>query len=223
MNHCPVAALWWRKSIPQAFETSRNLMPSASRGRERSARTASSERDLHGRESLPPRRIGYHLPHEPHRPPPPPGPAAERRRLARRSPGDAAEAPSRPLTLEAVKVEPASPRPDTLCHLTVTVKNAGAQAAASPRIRGEGQRPGAAGLQASGSTSPPSSRAPRARSTCSTSGAPRPAGRRPRTAGSTSRSPSPAPPGPGRRSATAPRSGRPPERSPGSPSPRASR
>jgi hypothetical protein len=43
----------------------------------------------------------------------------------------AAEAPSRPLTLEAVKIEPASPRPDTLCHLTVTVKNAGTQRASS--------------------------------------------------------------------------------------------
>ena len=43
----------------------------------------------------------------------------------------AAEAPSRPLTLEAVRIEPASPRPDTLCHLTVTLRNAGAQAASS--------------------------------------------------------------------------------------------
>jgi CARDB len=42
-----------------------------------------------------------------------------------------AEAPKPALTLEAVKVEPASPRPDTLCHLTVTVKNAGTQRASS--------------------------------------------------------------------------------------------
>ncbi|MFL6234569.1 MAG: hypothetical protein ACJ76N_15665 [Thermoanaerobaculia bacterium] len=42
-----------------------------------------------------------------------------------------AEAPKPALTLEAVKVEPASPRPDTLCHLAVTVRNAGAQAASS--------------------------------------------------------------------------------------------
>jgi hypothetical protein len=42
-----------------------------------------------------------------------------------------AEAPKPALTLEAVKVEPASPRPDTLCHLTITLKNAGAQAASA--------------------------------------------------------------------------------------------
>jgi hypothetical protein len=42
-----------------------------------------------------------------------------------------AEAPRPPLTVEGVKVEPASPRPDTLCHLTVTLKNAGPQAASS--------------------------------------------------------------------------------------------
>ena len=42
-----------------------------------------------------------------------------------------AEAPSPPLTLEAIKIEPASPRPDTLCHLAVTLKNAGAQRASS--------------------------------------------------------------------------------------------
>jgi hypothetical protein len=46
-------------------------------------------------------------------------------------PARAAEAPSRPLTLEAVKVEPASPRPDTLCRLTVTLRNAGDQHASS--------------------------------------------------------------------------------------------
>jgi len=42
-----------------------------------------------------------------------------------------AEAPKPMLTLEAVKIEPASPRPDTLCRLTVTLKNAGAQTASS--------------------------------------------------------------------------------------------
>jgi len=42
-----------------------------------------------------------------------------------------AEAPKPSLTLEAVKVEPASPRPDTLCHLAVTLKNAGPQRASS--------------------------------------------------------------------------------------------
>ncbi|HEY3570148.1 MAG TPA: CARDB domain-containing protein [Thermoanaerobaculia bacterium] len=48
-------------------------------------------------------------------------------------PGGAAPAPApKPaLTLEAVKVEPASPRPGTLCHLTVTVRNTGAQRASS--------------------------------------------------------------------------------------------
>src|SRR6476659_5870516 len=30
-----------------------------------------------------------------------------------------------PLTLQAIQVEPPSPAPNTLCHLTVTVKNAG--------------------------------------------------------------------------------------------------
>jgi hypothetical protein len=42
-----------------------------------------------------------------------------------------AEAPKPALTLEAVKVEPASPRPDTLCHLAVTVRNAGARPASA--------------------------------------------------------------------------------------------
>jgi hypothetical protein len=42
-----------------------------------------------------------------------------------------AEAPKPALTLEAVKVEPAAPRPDTLCHLTVTVRSSGAQAASA--------------------------------------------------------------------------------------------
>ena len=45
--------------------------------------------------------------------------------------GAAAEAPKPALTLEAVKVEPAAPRPDTLCHLTVTLRNAGTQRASS--------------------------------------------------------------------------------------------
>jgi len=35
------------------------------------------------------------------------------------------------LSIEAVKVEPASPRPDTLCRLTVTLKNAGEQRASA--------------------------------------------------------------------------------------------
>jgi hypothetical protein len=42
-----------------------------------------------------------------------------------------AEAPKPSLSIEAVKVEPASPRPDTLCHLTVTLKNAGTQPASA--------------------------------------------------------------------------------------------
>ena len=42
-----------------------------------------------------------------------------------------AEAPKPTLTLEAVKVEPAAPRPDTLCHLTVTLKNAGGERASN--------------------------------------------------------------------------------------------
>lgn len=42
-----------------------------------------------------------------------------------------AEAPKPALSIEAVKVEPASPRPDTLCHLTVTLKNAGTQPASA--------------------------------------------------------------------------------------------
>jgi hypothetical protein len=33
------------------------------------------------------------------------------------------------ITIESVKVEPAAPRADTLCHLTITLKNAGAQPA----------------------------------------------------------------------------------------------
>jgi hypothetical protein len=35
------------------------------------------------------------------------------------------------LSIESVKVDPASPRPDTLCHLTVTLKNAGEQRASA--------------------------------------------------------------------------------------------
>ncbi len=42
-----------------------------------------------------------------------------------------AEPPKPALELQAVKVEPASPRKDTLCHLTITVKNAGAQPASA--------------------------------------------------------------------------------------------
>jgi hypothetical protein len=42
-----------------------------------------------------------------------------------------AEAPKPSLTLEAVRIEPASPRPDTLCHLAVTLKNAGTQRASA--------------------------------------------------------------------------------------------
>src|SRR6476469_5740463 len=33
--------------------------------------------------------------------------------------------PAPTLTLESIQVEPAAPGPDTLCHLTVTVKNQG--------------------------------------------------------------------------------------------------
>jgi hypothetical protein len=36
-----------------------------------------------------------------------------------------------PLTLQAIQVEPPSPAPDTLCHLTVTVKNAGGRPASA--------------------------------------------------------------------------------------------
>jgi len=35
------------------------------------------------------------------------------------------------LTLEAVKVDPASPGPDTLCHLSVTLRNAGSKRASA--------------------------------------------------------------------------------------------
>lgn len=39
------------------------------------------------------------------------------------------------LTLEAVQVDPASPGPDTLCRLSVTVKNAGAKTASALGFR----------------------------------------------------------------------------------------
>jgi hypothetical protein len=41
----------------------------------------------------------------------------------------AAGAEKPPITIESVKVEPVAPRPDTLCHLTITLKNGGAQLA----------------------------------------------------------------------------------------------
>jgi hypothetical protein len=43
--------------------------------------------------------------------------------------------PAPGLTLEAVKVDPASPGPDTLCRLSVTVKNAGAKTASALGFR----------------------------------------------------------------------------------------
>lgn len=43
--------------------------------------------------------------------------------------------PAPGLTLEAVKVDPASPGPDTLCKLSVTVKNAGAKTASALGFR----------------------------------------------------------------------------------------
>jgi len=43
----------------------------------------------------------------------------------------AAETAKPALSIESVKVEPASPRPDTLCRLTVTLKNAGEQRASA--------------------------------------------------------------------------------------------
>lgn len=39
-----------------------------------------------------------------------------------------------PLTLQAIQVEPASPAPDTLCHLTITVKNAGERPASALEV-----------------------------------------------------------------------------------------
>lgn len=44
-------------------------------------------------------------------------------------PAAGAETAKPALTLEAVKVEPATPRVDTLCHLTITLRNTGAQTA----------------------------------------------------------------------------------------------
>jgi hypothetical protein len=43
----------------------------------------------------------------------------------------AEEKPAPPLTLQAIQVEPASPSPDTLCHLTVAVKNTGERPASA--------------------------------------------------------------------------------------------
>lgn len=43
--------------------------------------------------------------------------------------------PAPGLTLEAVKVDPASPGPDTLCKLSVTVKNAGVKTASALGFR----------------------------------------------------------------------------------------
>ncbi|MES1243315.1 MAG: hypothetical protein ABUT39_17010 [Acidobacteriota bacterium] len=43
--------------------------------------------------------------------------------------------PAPGLTLEAVKVDPASPGPDTLCRLSVTVKSAGAKTASALGFR----------------------------------------------------------------------------------------
>jgi hypothetical protein len=43
----------------------------------------------------------------------------------------AAETAKPALSIEAVKVEPASPRPDTLCRLSITLKNAGEQRASA--------------------------------------------------------------------------------------------
>jgi CARDB len=44
------------------------------------------------------------------------------------------EKPAPPLSIEAVKVEPASPAPDTLCRLSVTVRNAGTRRASAFEI-----------------------------------------------------------------------------------------
>ena len=43
--------------------------------------------------------------------------------------------PAPGLTLEAVKVDPASPGPDTLCRLSVTIKSAGAKTASALGFR----------------------------------------------------------------------------------------
>jgi hypothetical protein len=47
------------------------------------------------------------------------------------APATGAETAKPALSIESVKVEPASPRPDTLCRLTVTLKNAGEQPASA--------------------------------------------------------------------------------------------
>ena len=47
----------------------------------------------------------------------------------------AQEKPAPPaLTLQAVQVEPAAPGPDTLCHLTITVKNGGDRPASALEV-----------------------------------------------------------------------------------------
>src|SRR5262245_44866348 len=47
----------------------------------------------------------------------------------------AAQAADPGLTLEAVKVDPASPGPDTLCRLSVTLKSSGAKTASALGFR----------------------------------------------------------------------------------------
>ncbi|HYO14918.1 MAG TPA: CARDB domain-containing protein [Thermoanaerobaculia bacterium] len=44
------------------------------------------------------------------------------------------EKPAPPLSVEAVKVEPSSPAPDTLCRLSITLRNAGARKASAFEI-----------------------------------------------------------------------------------------
>ena len=46
-----------------------------------------------------------------------------------------AKSPDPQLTLEAVKVDPASPGPDTLCRLSVTLKSSGAKTASALAFR----------------------------------------------------------------------------------------
>lgn len=50
------------------------------------------------------------------------------------SPPADAPPPASPLSLEALDVQPAAPAVDTLCHLTVKVRNGGAQPASSLRF-----------------------------------------------------------------------------------------
>jgi len=52
-----------------------------------------------------------------------------------------AKSPDPGLTLETVKVDPASPGPDTLCRLTVTLKSSGAKTASALgfRVKVDGQ------------------------------------------------------------------------------------